>query len=37
MALYSMAAGVCPFGLDHSPLTVGASISALVVMGSSWM
>src|SRR5579872_7281755 len=34
MALYSVAAGVCPFGLDQYPLAAICSIIALVVIGS---
>src|SRR5579872_3255204 len=34
IALYSVAAGVCPFGLDQYPLAAICSIIALVVIGS---
>src|SRR5450755_4647756 len=34
MALYSVAAGVCPFGLDQRPLAAIASIISLVVIGA---
>src|SRR5450631_1888766 len=34
MALYSVAAGVCPFGLDQYPLAAIASIISFVFIGS---